>query len=66
MKITGQHVAVMRELRENGWSIEGIADIYGLTPYAVRWLMETKASREAAEAAAADRRAGRRGDGNPG
>jgi len=29
---------VMRELRENGWSWEGIAAIWHITPAAARWL----------------------------
>lgn len=33
---------IIRELRENSWSIEGIARIYGITPAAVRMFLGEK------------------------
>jgi hypothetical protein len=33
---------VMKELRANGWSAEGIARIYQITPFAVRLMIGEK------------------------
>lgn len=38
------HVQVMRELRANGWSLEGIARIYRITPETVAFLIKEEGS----------------------
>lgn len=32
----------MRGLRENGWSLKGIARIYGITPFGVKLMIHEK------------------------
>lgn len=39
MDLKPGHAQVMRELRANGWSLEGIARIYGVTVSAVRLMI---------------------------